>query len=410
MPPPRLELDRRTLRAMAIAFLLLAGLTVHRLFFAEPPAPAPDLLVLSGETMGTTWEVRIAGPDLDETLRAKAQAEIERRLDEIDRWFSTWREDSEVSRFNASRSLEPFPVASPTAELVSYAVELCKWSGGAFDVTIAPLVARWGFGHGAQIADPPSEDEIGRHLDHTGAEIIHVGRGNPKAGGFLVKMDPDVEIDLSAIAPGYAADHVSAGLFSLGREDFLVEIGGEIFAAGHRPDGQPWRVAIEEPADEASDGTRRIRAVVELSNQGLATSGDYRAFYLENGRRISHTIDPRTGRPTESGVASATVIAPSATQADGFATALMVLGAKEGLALAEAFDLGAMTLTRSADGALVEERNALYPEPLDRERAGALDVGSDAPAPPRPPSSATASEAPTAPAASTSDAPTGERS
>ncbi|MEZ4333286.1 MAG: FAD:protein FMN transferase [Myxococcota bacterium] len=383
MPPPRLELDRRTLRAMAIAFVLLAALTVHRLFFAAPPGPSPDVLVLDGDTMGTTWEVRIAGPDLDEALREQARAEIDKRLAEIDLWFSTWRPDSEIARFNASRDHEPFPVSSPTAELVAYAVELCKWSGGAFDVTVAPLVARWGFGHGARLDDPPSEAEIQDYLDHTGAEIIHVGRGNPKSGGFLHKMDPHVEIDLSAIAPGYAADHVAVGLFALGREDFLVEIGGEIFAAGQRPDGRPWRVAIEEPADEPTDGAHRIHAVVELSNQGLATSGDYRAYYLEDGRRMSHTIDPRTGRPIESGVASATVIAPTAAQADGFATAVMVLGAKEGLALAEAWRLGAMTLTRRADGTLVEERNALYPEPLDRAALATPDVGPDRAGPDR---------------------------
>jgi thiamine biosynthesis lipoprotein len=362
MPPPRIELDRRTLRAMAIAFVLLAGLSIHRLLLAPAPGPAVDVLVLSGDTMGTTWEVRIAGEDLDEALRSEAQRLIEARLAEIDLWFSTWRPDSEISRFNASRSTEPFDVSSPTAELVSFSIELCKWSGGAFDVTIAPLVARWGFGHGAQIADPPSPEEIDDYLSRTGAEIVHVGRGNPTRGGFLHKSHPRVEIDLSAIAPGYAADHVSAGLFELGRRDFLVEIGGEIFAAGHRPDGQPWRVAIEEPVEEE---IRRIHSVVELSNQGLATSGDYRAYYLAGGRRLSHTLDPRTGRPIENGTASATVIAPTATQADGFATAIMVLGAREGLALAEQWNLGAMTLTRDEGGGFVEERNALFPEPVD---------------------------------------------
>lgn len=360
MPPPRLELDRRTLRAMALAFVLLTGLTVHRLFFAAPPEAAPSELVLEGETMGTTWSVRIAGADLDEELRERARAEIEKRLAEIDLWFSTWRPDSEVSRFNASRSTEPFAVSSATAELVAYSVELCKWSSGAFDITVAPLVARWGFGHGAQIGSPPTDEEIATFLDRTGAEILHVGRGNPTRGGFLIKRDPAVEIDLSAIAPGFAADHVAAGLYGLGREDFLVEIGGELFAAGHRPDGQAWHVAIEEPVEDA----RRIHAVVALSDQGLATSGDYRAYYLEGGRRLSHTIDPRVGRPIENGMASATVIAPTAAQADGFATALMVLGARDGLALATSWNLGAMTLTRTADGGLTEERNALYPEPI----------------------------------------------
>lgn len=363
--PPRLQLDRKTLRAMGIAFVLLLVFTVHRLYFAAPPGPAVDQLVLSGETMGTTWEVRIAGDDLDERLRARAQATIEKRLAEVDLWFSTWRPDSEVSRFNASRSTEPFDVSSPVAELVAYSIELCKWSGGAFDITVAPLVARWGFGHGARINDPPSPEEIEDYLEHTGAEIIHVGRGNPTRGGFLHKSDPHVEIDLSAVAPGYAADHVSAGLMELGRSDFLVEIGGEIYAAGHRPDGKPWRVAIEEPVEDV----RQIHSVVELSNQGLATSGDYRAYYMADGRRISHTIDARTGRPIENGMASATVIAPTATQADAFATTLMVLGAKQGLALAEQWNLAAMTLTRDAKGDLGEERNALYPEPLAADEA-----------------------------------------
>ncbi len=361
MPPPRLELDRRTLRAIAIAFVLLAGFSIHRLLLAPAPGPAIDALVLSGETMGSTWEVRIAGEGLDEALRARAKADIGKRLAEIDLWFSTWRPDSEVSRFNASRATEPFDVSAPTAELVSYAIELCKWSGGAFDITVAPLVARWGFGHGAQIGgEPPSSAEIETYLSRTGAEIIHVGRGNPTRGGFLHKFDPAVEIDLSAIAPGYAADHVAAGLFALGREDFLVEIGGEIYAAGHRSDGKPWRVAIEEPIEEQ----RRIHSVVELSNQGLATSGDYRAYYLQDGRRVSHTLDPRTGRPIENGMASATVIAPTAAQADGFATTLMVLGAREGLAFAEQWNLPAMTLTRNENGGFTEERNALYPEPV----------------------------------------------
>jgi FAD:protein FMN transferase len=360
MSPPRLAFDRKTLRAMAIVFVLLTGLTVHRLFFADAPGPALDQIVISGETMGTTFEVSIAGEDLDERLRERAGSVIDERLAEIDVWFSTWRPDSEISRFNAWRETTPFDVSSPTAELVAYAIELCKWSGGAFDITIAPLVARWGFGPAAVVDDPPSQAEIDVLLDRTGAEIVHVGRGNPTRGGFLHKFDPQVEIDLSAIAPGFAADHVAAGLYALGREDFLVEIGGEIHAAGHRPDGKPWRIAIELP----TDGERTIHSVVELSNQGLATSGDYRAYYMKDGRRISHTIDPRTGQPIDNGMASATVIAPTATQADAFATALMVLGSEQGLAFAEQWELPAMTLTRAADGSLIEARNALYPEPV----------------------------------------------
>ncbi len=368
--------DVRTLRATGIAVALLAAFFIHRLYFATPAGPTPDLLVLSGQALGTTWEVRIAGEDLDEPLRKRAQELIETRLAEVDLWLSTARPDSEVSRFNASRSTDPFDVSSPTAELVAYAIELCKWSGSAFDITIGPLVARWGFSKNAPIADPPSQEEIDAYLDRTGAEIIHVGRGNPKSGGFLHKFDPAVEIDLSPVTTGYAADHVAGGLFELGRLDFLVEVGGNIYGAGHRPDGKPWRVEIEEPlANE-----RKVHSIVELSNQGFATSADHRAETVAGapGLAFARLIDPRTGRPLDNGMASATVIAPTATQAAAFATTLMVLGAKAGLALAEQWNLGAMTLARAEGAILREERNALFPKPLAATEAAPRDAVSPA--------------------------------
>ncbi|HPG27314.1 MAG TPA: FAD:protein FMN transferase [Myxococcota bacterium] len=356
---PRLELDRRTLRLMAIAFVLLAGLTIHRLWLAPTP-DALEVLEVSGETMGTTYHLRIAGSGLDDRLRARVEQETARRLDDVDRWMSNWNPDSEIVRFNAHRSTEGFRVSSPTAEVVAYAIELGKWSGGAFDVTIRPLVALWGFGQGARIGEAPTQAEIDAHLRHTGARLLRVGRGNPRDGGFLRKEDPEVEIDLSAIAKGFGVDHVAEGLASLGRTDFLVEIGGEVRAVGERPGGGPWRVAIEKPLDDG----RAIQTVVELSDRAMATSGDYRIFYREDGRRIAHTIDPRTGRPVENGPASATVIAGTATEADAWATVLMVLGEKEGFALADAWGIAAMLLLRDESGGIVERRNALFPEAI----------------------------------------------
>ena len=368
--------DVRTLRATGIAVVLLAVFFSYRFFFAAPSGPTPELLVLAGKTADTSWEVRIAGEDLDERLRERAQALIEKRLAEADLWFSSKRPAGEVARFNASRSTDPFDVSSPTAELIAYAIELCKWSGSAFDITIGPLVVRWDLGHGTPIADPPSQQEIDAYLDRTGAEIIHVGRGNPKSGGFLRKFDPAVEIDLSPVTTGYAADHVAGGFFELGRLDFLVEVGGKFYGAGHRPDGKPWRVDIEEPlANE-----RKIHSIVELSNQGFSTSADYRAETVAGapGLAFARLIDPRTGRPLENDMASATVIAPTATQAAAFATTLMVLGAKDGLALAEQWNLGAMTLARAEGAILREERNALYPKPLDATEAARRDAVSSA--------------------------------
>lgn len=356
----RLEIDARTRRLILVAFLLLAALSIHRLFLAEPPQ-GEAVLVLEGETMGTTYEIRIAGSGLGEALRARAEQETERRLAEIDAWMSSWNPDSEISRFNAHRSTEPFPVSFETAELVAFAIELGKWSSGAFDITVSPLVGLWGFGNQARMDETPDPAEIEALMAHMGPRSLRVGRGNPTNGGFLMKATPQVQVDLSAIAKGYGVDHVAGGLLGLDREDFLVEIGGEVLALGERPGGGGWRVAIETPLDEG----RAIHSVVELRDQAMATSGDYRIFYRKDGQRVSHAIDPRTGRPVEKGPASATVITSSAAVADAWATTLMVMG-EAGLTLAESEGIAAMILRRSEDGALEERTNALFPEPVAR--------------------------------------------
>ena len=357
MPPPRLVLDAHTLRMIAISFVLLAALSIHRLWFAETPSTT-DVLVVNGDTMGTTWEIRIAGDGLNERLRRDVEAMAETRLAEVDGWMSNWNPESDVSRFNAARTTEPVPVAYETAAVVAYAVEVAKWTGGAFDVSVGPLVRLWGFGHRARLGEPPSDAEIDEALSHTGARLMRVGRGSRGSGSFLRKADPALEIDLSAIAKGYGVDHLADGLVGLEREDFMVEIGGEVYAAGERADGGPWQIAIEQPREEG----RAIQAIVGLSDRAMASSGDYRIFYREGGDRISHTIDPRTGRPVVGGPAAVTVVAPSTTQADAWATAIMVLGADEGLALAEQWEIGAMALLRGENGEIVDRRNALFPE------------------------------------------------
>ncbi len=354
---PQLELDRRTLRLIAIAFVLLAALSVHRLYFAWP-ATTVDGLVLQGRTMGTSYEIRIAGTDLDQALRREALRETQERLDRVDAWMSNWNPDSEISRFNAFRSTAEFPVSPETAEVVAFALALNETSHGAFDITVGPLVALWGFGAGARIDSPPSNDEIARLRRHMGAGALRVRRDPETGEAFLQKRDPEVEIDLSAIAKGFGVDQVAEGLASLGHRDFMVEIGGEIRAVGERPGGGPWRIAIERPQDEG----RSIQEVIELRDQAMATSGDYRIFYLEGNRRISHTIDPRTGRPVEGGPASVTTLADRAMRADAWATALMVLGDDEGLPLAERNGIAALVLIRDTNGAILERPNALFPE------------------------------------------------
>jgi thiamine biosynthesis lipoprotein len=373
---PGLELDRRTLRLIAVAFVLLASLSVHRLFFAAPP-DGPDVLILAGQTMGTTYEIRIAGDGLDEALRQRVEEETSRRLLQIDQWMSNWNPDSEIARFNAHDSIADFPVSIETAEVVAYAIQLNDWSGGAFDIAVGPLVARWGFGSHARVDSPPNQEEIARLRERLGAGMLRVGSSDSNASAssasavlsassvFIAKTDPKVEIDLSAIAKGYGADHVANGLEFLGRHDYLVEIGGEVHASGERPKGGPWRVAIERPQIEG----RAIQFVIELRDQAMATSGDYRIFYIENGKRISHTIDPRTGRPVEDGPASVTVLADTATEADAWATTLMVLGEEEGLALAQERGMAALVLIRNEDGTLSDRRNSLFPDVVANTKA-----------------------------------------
>ncbi len=292
---PRLEIDRRTLRMIAIAFVLLSALTVHRLWFAETPSTT-DVLVVNGETMGTTYEIRVAGEGLDDRLQHAVEQQSEARLAEIDRWMSNWNPDSEVSGFNRHHETTGFAVSHETAAVVAFAVELGKWSGGAFDITVGPLVSLWGFGHGARIGEPPTQEEIDETLSPYGrTPAADRPRLTRRAGGFLRKNDPAVQIDLSAIAKGYGVDHLASGLLALGREDFLVEIGGEVYAAGERPGGGPWRVAIEQPREEG----RSIQAIVGLPDLALATSGDYRIFYRQGDRTHrphDRSADGATGR------------------------------------------------------------------------------------------------------------------
>jgi thiamine biosynthesis lipoprotein len=364
---PGLELDRRTLRLIAIAFVLLAALSVHRLFLAEQPG-SPDVLIVAGRTMGTTYEIRIAGDGLDNILRQRVDEDSKERLLEIDRWMSNWNPESEIARFNAHDSIEDFPVSAETAEVVAYSLLLGEWSGGAFDITVGPLVALWGFGSHARIEFKPDPLEIADLRGRTGPGMLRVGGAEESSRSFLGKTDPRVEIDLSAIAKGYGVDHVANGLEGLGRFDYLVEIGGEIRASGQRPGGGPWRVAVEKPEMEE----RRIQSVLSLSDQAMATSGDYRIFYIEDGRHISHTIDPRSGHPVENGPASVTILADTATEADAWATTLMVLGESEGLPLAEEHGIAAMLLIRQDDGSISVRSSSLFP--ADAAKSNAPDA------------------------------------
>lgn len=297
--------------------------------------------------MGTTWQVSLVSPP---AAAADLDREITAVLDRVDAAMSTWRADSALARFNRNRQTGPQKLPRELLHVVAAALDLAEKSDGAFDPTVLPLVDLWGFGPSGTRAGVPAEAEIERALARTGWQRLTLDR----AAGTLAKSDPDLQIDLSAIAKGYGVDAVAARLLELGCRDWLVEVGGEVRCSGSNVQGGPWRIGIDRPEPMAPPG-RRIEQVVELSGLALATSGDYRNFRDFDGRRFSHTIDPRTGRPVEHALASVSVIAADCMHADGLATAISVLGPEKGWEFAAGLDgVEVLLVSRNEDGSLSE--------------------------------------------------------
>ena len=286
--------------------------------------------VIRGRTMGTTYSVKVVTGDLVRIEGVKEK--IDERLAEINRSMSTYRKDSEISRFNRLKIIgQKFKISNDFFKVMKAGQKIHRLSSGAWDGTVNPLVDLWGFGRSGRQNKIPPQSEIAALLSDIGFENIEV-----LSPGFLVKRRAAVTVDLSSIAKGYGVDAVATLLRNLGYENYLVEIGGEIFATGHRKDSTRWRIGINRPrADAAFDA---VYKVVELSNQGFATSGDYRNFFEIDGVRYSHIIDPRTGFPVLNRVVSASIISGTCALADGLATAVMVMGAKKGLELIDRLD------------------------------------------------------------------------
>ncbi len=325
--------------------------------------------------MGTYYRVRaIAEAGDHEAIRGL----VEERLNAVDRAMSTYRDDSEISRFNRLAAGESFVFSEETWAVLELAWRVREESGGTFDPTAGPLVDAWGFGAPGRGAAPvpPGEDaltELARAVG--GIELRPADRR-------LLKLHPGAALDLSAIAKGWAVDRVSEDLTRAGHANHLVEIGGEVRTAGHSSAGDPWRIAIERPAPRrarsvavapGSGDPRRgaierlpapavpsaaapnqtppsgLQQVLEFTDGALATSGDYRNYWEQGGIRYSHTIDPRTGRPVEHALASASVVHASCALADAYATALMVLGPDDGLRWANQNNIAALLLVYRED-------------------------------------------------------------
>jgi len=266
---------------------------------------------LNGPTMGTTWSVKLAKP-IDRKARAELEKRIVDELQRINRLVSTWDPDSELSRFNADPSLDATPLDDNTLSMLRTAIEVSRLTDGAYDVTIGSVVDAWGFG-AAATHKPPTDAELQRAMSATGYKTLKLGKST------VQKQFPATRIDLSSLAKGDAVDRLAHLLETTGYANFLVEIGGEVRAAGQRSSEKPWLVGIERP-----DGT--VPEGLVLDNFAVASSGSYRNYRESNGKRVSHIIDARTGQPVSHDLVAVTVLQTTTRLADAWATALLVVG------------------------------------------------------------------------------------
>ncbi|WP_448118332.1 FAD:protein FMN transferase [Pseudomonas serbica] len=299
-----------------------------------------------GPTMGSTWSikyVRHAGLPAP----AEVQAQVEKILAEVDRQMSTYRIDSDIERFNALPANHCLVMPAPILELVRVGEQLSVQSEGSFDLTVEPLLNLWGFGPQAREEKIPTAQALADARRRVGHEHLRID------GDRLCK-NAAVEVDFNSIAAGYAVDTIAAKLEAMGIHDYLAEATGELKAAGRKPDGTPWRIALEEPRDD-QQVTERIIAV---DGYGLSTSGDYRHYFVQGGQRFSHTLDARTGTPVSHNLASVTVIHPSALMADGLSTLLLILGPERGWDYAEKHGIGAFFVMRTDTGFVTRSSQA----------------------------------------------------
>ncbi len=315
-------------RRTSLRLMLWRRSMAHLLALVASPAflanasPAAEPVALHGRTMGTTYNVKYWTDADDAPASPALQRSIDALLTRVDAQMSTWRPDSELSRFNAAPAGEWFAVSADTAAVVGRAIELHELTGGASDVTVGPVLRLWGFGPGADKRTgphaPPSDADLNEAMQRVGANRLQV-RADPPA---LRKEVNGLEVDLSSIAPGYAIDFVVDVLAEAGVSNAMVELGGEVRGVGRRPDGKPWRIGVQAPPPRE----QTVAQVVPLADLALATSGDFHNSRVIDGVRYTHIIDPRIGRPIRYRGACVTVVAETCFAADGVATALFVMG------------------------------------------------------------------------------------
>ncbi|WP_348646232.1 FAD:protein FMN transferase [Aliiroseovarius sp. F20344] len=331
--PDLIKFSRRSVMFMPLALAACKG--------------AARVFNLSGLTMGTTYNVVAIEPS-GGAVEADVKTAIDAALAEVNQQMSNWDPKSEISRFNASASTEAVSITPALAHVMKAADSVHAASDGRFDTTMGPLIELWGFGApGAQ--SMPNDAEVAQTL-------ASVGHNNTISvdGDMLQKKQTGAQVYLAAIGKGYGADRVGQALEAFGITDYMVEIGGDIYASGRNPNGLPWQIGIETPATL----NNAVFDVVGISGLGLASSGDYRNYFEKDGERYSHVIDPATGKPITHRTASATVLAENGMLADAWATAMLILGRERGLEVAAAHDVAVLFVERDTDAASLQFKSA----------------------------------------------------
>ncbi|NVD72872.1 FAD:protein FMN transferase [Duganella sp. BJB1802] len=325
---------------------------------SEDAPPAGGVIRdFAGHSMGTSWSVRlVAAPD---DPCAHVEQGLQQQLDAVVAEMSHWEIDSDLCRFNRAEAGSWQQLPPAFFDVLSFALDVARESGRAYDPCAGALVNLWGFGPHGRFGQPdfvpPSAAQIGAALALPPALLDREGRRAWQPGG--------VQLDLSAVAKGYSVDRLVYHLKSQGYAHCLVEVGGELRGAGVKPDGQPWWVALEQVGDAVAQQPDQL--VLALHGLSVATSGDYRRYFELDGRRYSHTIDPRNGMPIANDLASVTVVHPQCMAADAWSTALTVLGCEHGLRLAERQGLAARFVARQADGGFIEHMSTHLHSMLD---------------------------------------------
>ncbi|MFZ7277814.1 FAD:protein FMN transferase [Avibacterium endocarditidis] len=335
----------KTVYGWAIALFLVSSLTACQ--------KDPEIVTLSGKTMGTTYHIKYITAEATQSA-ADTHEGVEKILKDVNEKMSTYIPTSELSRFNQNRAVNtPIEISADLAKVIGEAIRLNKVTQGALDVTVGPLVNLWGFGPEKRVEKAPTQQQLDERRAWVGIEKLALSESAGKF--YLEKAVPELYVDLSSIAKGFGVDQVADYLESLHIGNYMVEIGGEIRAKGNNSENKPWQIAIEKPT---TDGSRSVEQVVGLHNLAMATSGDYRIYFEENGVRYSHEINPQTGRPIQHHLASITVLDPSSMTADGLSTGLFVLGEDEALKVAEQQQLAVYLIIKTESGFEVKMSSA----------------------------------------------------